>query len=243
MAASTAIDLMTRSVEELRVGAIGEPYPDGRSEGDLVRLNAYLESLSIEGLMIVADNAETVSLTEGNASYTWGIHDVLNAVIDTPRPIEMKYDCFIRVGSTDHPVLLKTRDFMRGIPNKLTRSRPRYFSYIDSFPFGELILLPVPDQDYTFFTRVTKQLGSFKLLTTEVELPPGYELFLIYNFAIKLAPSYGKRVSNELAVNAKDAKDNIERQNVKPIQPVRLEIARVMNRGRYGGRSILDGPY
>ena len=173
MAATTAIDLIKRSLQEIRVLAYGEPVPGDRSADALVRLNAFLESLSIEGLMIIADTEENFSLTTGTADYTWGT----GGDIATARPLQIRDDAFIRSGSTDYPVLYKTLNVYRKTWRKNTSARPRIFTYNPEYPLGKLYFFPTPSSTHDFHVRTMKQLSSFALLTTSVNLAPGYEWF------------------------------------------------------------------
>jgi hypothetical protein len=58
-------------------------------------------------------------------------------------------------------------------------------------------------------------LGSLTLNGT-VSLPAGYEDAIIYNAAIRLAPEYGRSVTQEVALIANDSKAAIKRTNYRP---------------------------
>jgi hypothetical protein len=59
------------------------------------------------------------------------------------------------------------------------------------------------------------QLSEFADLTTEYQVPNGYEEALVYNLAIRLAAPFGRQIPPDVDMMAKKSLANIKRANTK----------------------------
>ncbi len=195
-----------------KIGAIapGESMDAADAEDGLAEGNRMLASWSNDGLLIHAITAETpLTLTASDATVTMG---AAGDIATRPLVIER---ALIRDGTLDLPPLrLLTLDEYAAIPIKSLQSTYPTSLYDDGgYPQRTLMLWPVPSAAMSLVLFTLRALTSITTLDTVVSLPPGYDDALIYNLAIRLAPEYGRAVSDEIAALAMDTKAAIKRTN------------------------------
>ena len=205
-------DLVTECLIEARVLSPDETVSSTRLNRAFNKINRMIESWSLENLMIYADVQESFALTAGTAEYTYGS----GGDFDSARPLAIRDDVFIRVGSTDYPVRYVDLATYRKQSSKSETTRPRIMAYSAEYTLGKVYLWPTPDTTDSIYIRASKALTSFSDKTTAVNFAPGFESAIIYNGAIELANEYGKTVSPELARLAMQHKQAIKDNNSQP---------------------------
>jgi len=223
----TANSIIERALVKARVYYPGEAIPEAKAAQIFAELNDMLESWALEELMVVADVLESFALVIGQAEYTYGVGGNFNS----PRPIDIRDDSFIRAGSTDYPVALKTVDFYRGKANKSTSGDPEIIAYNPEYPLGKVMLYPTPSATNNLHLRVRKEINRFTDRTTSIELEPGYSRAIISNLAVEISPNFGKKVSETLAYVATQSKRSIKSVNSTPTKPRSCpDLALMVNR-------------
>jgi len=107
---------------------------------------------------------------------------------------------------------------------------PYIASYQPTFPYGTLYVYPAPGSNYTAHLFSDLVISEFASLTTPYLLPQGYALALKKLLALQLAPIYGKNVSPELRMQAKEALDRIKGTNAVPVATLQFDTAIVKSR-------------
>jgi hypothetical protein len=177
----------------------------------LVALNDLLDSWSNDSLMIYARTDESFPLSAGVSTYSIGTGQTFN----TTRPVSLIDGCFTRFAPQyDEPLSLITDELYNNITDKTSLGRPRQLNYSNEYPYGEIKLFPVPDQNYTLHIISEKILTNWTLYQ-DVTLPPGWNRALTYNLAIELAPDYGQPLTDAMVSVAREAKGNIARAVLK----------------------------
>lgn len=208
----TGLEWVTASLKKIGVLAAGEAPESSEAVDALAEGNRMLSSWSNEGLLIFAINQETpVTLVAGDATYTLGAAgDIVN------RPQEI-VGAFIRDGSTDYPLDLLTHDEFIAIRDKSVQSDYPNSLYDDGgYPQRTVTLYPVPSAAKSLVLFTHRALTAITDLSTSVSMPPGYDDALVYNLAVRLAPEYGKAVSDVVAATAIETKAGLKRSNTKP---------------------------
>jgi hypothetical protein len=198
-------------------------------EDGLLTLNQMLAHLSASKVIAGSPIHESFTLASGTESYSVGS----GGDIDTQWPSRIVAVC-ISLNSFDYPVRRFSSDEYAYTGNKDESGRPVALYYERKFPLGEFIFWPVPDQNYTVKLWSNKVIASYDVTqyTTDVALPPEYELMLVYNLAVEMAPEYGVDVSQAVLLRAKTTMDNIRRVNSVPIPQLNTNVI-----GGVGGRS------
>ena len=201
----------------------------------LDRLNAMLDSWSLERLMCYQVVQESFSLSVSTISYTIG--NVSSATLSTARPVEI-VKAFVRDSqSFDTELEIIGYDTYDSIRVKSTGvSYPNYLYYDQAYPLGTIRVYPAPQTGLTLFIDSNKQIQSFASITTVINLPTGYQRAIESNFAVEASPGFAS-ASPELIMIAKQSKAYIKNINLRT--PV-LQMDSSLVGGRSG--NIYTGP-
>lgn len=208
-----------------------QPSSDEINDG-FYALNSMLDSWTNESMLITARAWENFPLSAGVSLYTIGTGQTFNTV----RPTFIN-DAYVIVSSTTTPsyqltviqdetyfdTTLKTQ---QGIPFEL--------NYDNAYPSGNIRIYFVPDQAYMLYLLSEKPLTQFASLDTVVSMAPGWEIALIYNLAVLIAPEFGQEASAQTIQIATQAKKNVKNS----IMRVRTMDAEW---GQNNGKSVLSG--
>jgi len=203
----------------------------------LYELNSMIESWETQRLLCYSINQESFPLTASTASYSIGVGGDFN----TARPTKIVDPCFVRdVANLDSPVtIVYAEQYGRIVQKSVGYTYPTYLYYDMGFSAtstGTINLYPVPSGNLTLFINSWKQLGSFASISTQVLLPPGYQLAIESNFAIHQAAGV-INIAPEVAKIAKESLAAVKSLNA-PTPISRLDYYGTGRRGQ----SILTGP-
>lgn len=207
---TTARDIIVKAMQ--KVGILfktEQPSADEVNDG-LDSLNAMLSSWSNDSLNCVARVLESFTLSAGVSSYSIGA----GQTFDTQRPVFI-VESHVRISTVDYPLTgVPDEVYQSDIPFKSQQGIPQFYNYSNAYPYGTIRLYPVPSTDYTLFILSEKEITQFSLDDT-VNLPPGWEMALIYNLAMILAPEYGQQADPVTVQIAADSKSAIRRAIAK----------------------------
>lgn len=197
----------------------GESPTSDESADALIALNAMLDSWRNDRLLCFAFQTESLTLANGDASYTIGTSGDLN----TTRPVEI-VEAWITSSDQDYPMRAMNEDEYAKIFDKTeTADWPDRYLFRPSIASSQatFIVYPVPNATRTckIVTRVV--VSSFAAIADTVTLPPGWEEAIDANLAIALAPEYGVEPPQAVVKMARDALAGIKRTNALA-QPRRL---------------------
>jgi hypothetical protein len=232
----TRINSAMQLIGQLAAGA--SPKSDETADV-LVRLNAMLDSWRNEKLMVYAYQTETLTLANGDSSYTIGTSGDLN----TTRPVAIER-AWITSSNQDYPMTPLSEAEYAAIFDKTASAdcpdrylfRPTMASSLATF-----VVYPVPNATRTakLVTRVI--VSAFSAASDTVTLPPGWEEAIDANLAIRIAPIFETVASNDVKDMAREALAGIKRTNANA-QPRRLytELAVAFGTGNRGN-ILTDG--
>jgi len=222
---ATARDIINQALVNIRVKANGQTLAMSHLSDGLDALNDLIDSWAGENLTIYQEKEESFSLTSGQASYSIGENGTPD--FDTARPIELVSGWYVRDsgGATDYPVEVVSLEQYRMRRSKGLTGRPFQVSYNPTYPNGTLYFYYTPDDGRVVYMRSLKPVPTFTSINSTVSLPVGYKRALIKNLAIELAEGYGKTVTQTLYTAAKEAKNNIKRNNAQRIETKMLEVS------------------
>lgn len=212
---STVNDLIKGSLRLLGAIAQGETPSSNASADALSALNDMLESWSNDGFLIYHRVIESLTLTASTASYTIGSSGAFN----TTRPVRIANALVKQSGSNDEiPIRIYNEDEWAQISDKtLTSILPQGIYYDPNFALGLIYVWPVPSATASLILYSDKPLSNFSLIADTVSLPPGYKEAMRYNLAVRLAPEYGRPISQDIAMIASESKAAIMRTNNEPV--------------------------
>lgn len=208
---ATARDLIYDAM--FACGALGQgDVAPSAGDADLClrRLQRMLDSWSVDGLMVPFITEETISLVQGQQAYTTA--DLSTAA----RPVAIESGAFVRFGNVDYPLTVIPKSEWDRIGYKDTQGIPEVVWYEPDMT-GSFQFYPVPAEAMTAYFNVRRVLTGPLTLTTQIDLPPGYDKAIVDCLAMDIAPSFGQQISQGLLMAARAAKAQLERMNYVPL--------------------------
>lgn len=204
---ATAITIITDALKEIGVLADAETPSGSMSSDSLRALNRLMELWSNSQSFAYVASTVSKALT-GQASFTVGpTGDVI-----TDRPISIETATVVRDGIT-YPVQVVDNQKWDTISYKAAGgANTSIIYYAADVPNGIVNLWPIAT-GCTLNVRVINVVDSFPDLATDVVMPPGYEIALIKNLAVELAPQFGATPSPLTMKSAVTTMKTINRTN------------------------------
>ena len=217
----TVQELITASLQDLRVIQTGEVASADDTALGLSRLNDWINSLATEDLTVYSVLRTTWTLSTA-ASYTIGDGATVNVARPTgPMAIDSIGFQDTSVSPTMEyalgPVL--TVDAYAAIAQKdLTSVFPQNWYYDPTYTsgFGTLYPYPVPTSSTLEGVIYTQSpVAEFAALTDTVALPPGYRRFLRTGLSMELSSAFDAGLTPALQLAAMESKSDVKRANMR----------------------------
>lgn len=208
-------DLLTGALRLLNVAAEGEALTAAQAADGLEALNALLESLNLDKLLVYSISRATYPLTVGQQTYTLGAGGNFNA----PRPVRIENaSILLNAGTLELPIAILQDEEWRDITVKgVTSSFPLQVYVTNDFPLNNLSFWPVPSAACSVVLYTWTTLSTFASVNDAVTLPPGYYRALRFLLARELAPEYGREASPTVQLTAEASKEWLRKQNWTPM--------------------------
>jgi len=229
----TANDLVAAAMKLLGAIAPGETATAAEAEDCRSALNIMLDGWNAERLQIFTITRQVFSLTVGQQAYTVGSGGNFNIA----RPPRIERISIIALNNPLQPLELPMEMLTfygwQNIPVKDISSTLPLQVYDDgAFPLRNLSYWPIPSTAVDTALYYWTALSQFADLTTDYTFPPGYHEALLYNLAVRLAPTYGKSTPIEVGLIADTSLAKIRSMNIQPLN-IRVDDALVPDHGGY----------
>lgn len=113
-----------------------------------------------------------------------------------------------------------------------------------AYPVRELSFWPVPQNAYAVELWLWKPLATYDSLDDELNLPPGYERYLVLKLAMEMAPEFGKTVTETLKATLQEAENAVKTLNQQVTKTSLSGAARRLANGRaQSWMAGSDAPY
>lgn len=228
---ATAGSIIERSLRLLGQIESGEVPTTDEYADALEALNAMLDSWNNEKLLCFAYQTETLTLANGDDTYTVGTSGDLN----TTRPVEV-LSAYAVVNNISYPITIISEEDYARIPDKTTTAdfpdrmlwRPTVASSL-----ATAVFYPVPGGTVTVKLVTRIQVAAFASTATTVTLPPGWERALTHNLAVEIAPEYETTPAPSVLKGASEALSGIKKANLlyRP-KTVRTEVGEMFSPDR-----------
>ena len=186
------------------IGAIAgaETLETNELNDALVSLNQMIASWNNEGASLVSRERLTVSVSGSNQ------------YVLPKRPVRIE-SASVASGGIDYPLEIVDSAGWEAIPEKQAQSvyvRKLYCDY--GYPTATVYIAPIPRLGGTLEMWIYTALTQFATVNDTINLPPGYEIALRYNFAVALLPEYPRTaVDPTLPAQAQNYKASIVQLN------------------------------
>jgi hypothetical protein len=247
MPASTAQDIISKSLQKLVILGQGEIASAAMLADGLYSLNAMLDSWAGRSLLTTAQVQDNVTLTALKGMYTIGLTGSPTPDIVSAKPFSvesayildsnyLKYDLFI-VGRETYNAYYDSN-----VTGEVTRPQSLFYDpgiTQETNQIGTINLYPYPDNagPYVLYIFSEKSFTEFSNLTDSVTFPPVYLRAMIYNLACELAPDYGKKIHPEIFEIAHESMRIIENINSRN----KRVLANMSFSGKQKSFNILSG--
>ncbi len=207
---TTALKIITKSMRKCGILTMNELPTADEANDALDALNDMLSSASNDSMMCYARVWEIFNLTGGQISYTIGTGQNFN----TARPIFIA-EAYIRNGTTDLPLeIISDEVYNSSTIYKAASGIPQWMNYDNGYPTATIRLYPAPSGGLQLFLLSEKLLSQFALIDV-VDLPPGWEEYLVFNLPERLAGDYGQEVPAAVQTMAIKSKASIQKAIMK----------------------------
>lgn len=198
-----ARDIIYSAFDELGVYGPGEIPEAADMALALRRLNAMLDSWTIQTPAVLVPTMVPMLLTPGIATY-----------VVAPRPAYIVPGTFVRISpGTDLLLTALDQTDYNALPLKTAPGIPRYFYYRQTIPDGEITLFPVPSQPMELFIATNEPLTKFVDVNADVPMAPGYDEAIYLNLAVRLAPAFRRPLNPSTAARARGLRYSLFARN------------------------------
>lgn len=209
--ATAAIDIITRSLRQMKVLGTGETPSDSDAQDMLTALNEMLEAWANDRLLVYVNSRDTINLTTGVSTYTVGP----SGGTVTERPVQVSDASYITYNGVDYPVRIVTQEEYNAFPKKDVQGIP-FVLYPDmGMPDMTVYLYLTPSANMTLNLLSQKVFTSFASLTTAVNFPPGYTQAIVASLSEIMAPEFGVALDPQIMKLASLTRKKLKRINTQ----------------------------
>jgi|SRR5215831_170989 len=186
------------------IGAIvaGESLETNELNDAFVSLNQMIQSWNTEGASLVGRKRLLVPVYQTNAYAL------------TLQPVRIE-SASVSISGIDCPLQIVDSAGWESVPEKQQLSVYIQKLYCDyRYPLSTVFIWPTPRMSGTLEMWIYDMLAGFYTVSDVIDLPPGYEMALRYNFAVALLPEYPRSQADpSLAAQAQNFKASLVQLN------------------------------
>jgi hypothetical protein len=201
----TVSELIHSSFRLIGAIAAGETLETLELNDALVSINQMFASWNTEGASLVARKRLLVTVAGINGPYTLA-----------ERPVRIE-SASVASGGIDSQLEIVDSAGWESTPEKAAQSvyvRRLFCDY--GFPSASVYIAPIPRLGGQLEMWIYVTMPQFASLSQTIDLPPGYEMAVRYNFAIALLPEYPRsQVDPTLPAQAQSYKASIVQLNAQ----------------------------
>lgn len=157
----------------------------------------------------------TYTIANSPTSPATGTMSLTNANFNVARPVEL-LGAFTRASGVDTPLGIITERYWDSLADKArTSSLASKILYRPNYPFGQILMYPVPTAAATLHAKTRNTLYPYTSLTQDQAMPPGYRRALELATSIDAAPQFGSRVQPESLIAVTNSYKTLWELNTK----------------------------
>ena len=220
MTTTTAAVIIEDALKENLIISEGET-PSATMYADGLRmLNRLCDTLSNQDDFAYYSLQLSMAMT-GQTSFTIG---ATGADLTAARPISIESAVVTRDSITYPVKIIDNQRYDLITLKSLSGANTAAIYYEATYPNGTVYCYPL-STGCTLQMRVLNQVKNFAATTTQIDMPEGYEDFLMLGLAIRMAPSYGRPVNPDTRIAFNRAKKLVS--NINQVVPT-MELPNVV---------------
>lgn len=187
----TRNNIIEAALRKLGVLALGQTPETEQYTNAQLALNSTIALLQTKGMPLWARSDYTITLVASQRDYTIGYGQTLN----TPFPLKI-HSIFVETttgGAMRELLPIAYKDFLT--LNTETTGTPVNYTYQPKVNLGVISIWPMADSTaastYTLKVTYQRPFYAFTTSTETIDMPQEWQLPVIYNLAVVLAPEYG----------------------------------------------------
>lgn len=181
----TVSDLIHSSFRLIGAIAAGEILETNELNDAFISLNQMISSWNTEGASLVSRQRMVVSVFGTNGPYAL-----------PQRPVKIE-SASVACGGIDSQLAIVDSAGWENTPEKLAQTVYVQKLFCDyAYPNASVWIAPVPRLAATLEMWAYILISAFNAVTDNIDLPPGYEQALRYNFAVALLPEYPRSAAD-----------------------------------------------
>ncbi len=201
-------EIITDALQDLNVYGPGDAITAHDAAFCLRTLNKMISQWQAQKMYVPGQHVESFPCN-GSQITTIGP----GATLDIPLPVTVD-SAYFRLNNIDYPltVLSSFEDYSSITLKQLSGSIPNVVFYQRQWPQANLYVWPQP-QTGQIFLVLRDVLNQYTSLTDDIEVPPEYALAMQYSLEEKIARTFGRAVTPDLRLDAKNARNVMTRNN------------------------------
>jgi hypothetical protein len=176
---TTVTQLIHSSFRLIGAIASGETLETNELNDAFASLNQMIANWNTEGASIVGRKRLTMTVSGGNGPFSL-----------SERPVKIEAGS-VASGGIDSPLAIVDSAGWEQVPEKAMQSVYVKVLYCDyAYPTSSVYIAPIPRLGGTLEVWIYILIPQFASVDQTIDLPPGYEQAVRYNFAVALLPEY-----------------------------------------------------
>jgi hypothetical protein len=208
MPTTTAQVIITDALKEIGIVSDGGTPSTTQLDDGLRMANRLLDTFSNGVTFAYYQNLINIAMT-GQASFTIGVGGDING----DRAIEIQSAYVVRNGVSYPVKVIDNERYDRITYKALQGANTQAIYYEAQYPLGIVYCYPLAT-GCTLYMRVLNIVKQFAALSTNIDMPPGYEDYIMLALAIRMAPQYGKTVQRETQIAYRRASTMVKTSNL-----------------------------
>lgn len=222
----TGTEIVTAALENLGILEIGGTADTVHATKGFAVLGQLIGGWPLEGIEVPTVTILSFDLVAAQGSYTIGTSGTPDKSASRPESVRGMY---IRDSAgDDHQVAKMSEDEWRRFSSKSQTGRPSGYWYDDTVPNGTLYVTPIPSTAETAYLFCSSPMAEPASAAADVVIPRSYDLGIIANLLVELAPAFGLEVTATQGVNARNHRKAFkELTAMKRMNPPKIYVTSV----------------
>ena len=186
----TAAEIIKNALQKCAVLEEGESPNTTQNTDGLLDLNILIKSLTKYGLTLWTIETLSLPLVQSTITYTIGE----GGDLDTFKPVKILECAFKDTSGNETTMTPLTRNEYEDLPNKSITGQPTQFFFDPQIPLSEFSVWPTADATAATGTvemQVQLYIQDVSATTDDMYFPAEWYDCVIYQLAIRMAPTYG----------------------------------------------------